>query len=85
MSTPHTVTLPAQVPLPACIASRVRCVPFLPPEPVSRYSLDLIPVSYVMRSPVVTLRQRMKARGGREGQEKEREKGRVGGFSVLGF
>lgn len=33
----------------------VKCVPFLPPEPSSKYSLDLLPVSLVMRSPVVTL------------------------------
>jgi len=38
----------------------VKCVPFLPPEPVSKYSLDLVPVSFVMRSPVVTLKERMK-------------------------
>ncbi len=38
----------------------VKCVPFLYPEPVSRHSLDLVPVSAVMRSPVVTLRTSMK-------------------------
>ncbi|GLI66383.1 hypothetical protein VaNZ11_010174 [Volvox africanus] len=37
----------------------VKCVPFLSSEPVSALSLDLLPVSYVMRSPVVCLRQRM--------------------------
>mmetsp|Transcript_13128 Transcript_13128/g.35103 ORF Transcript_13128/g.35103 Transcript_13128/m.35103 type:complete len:785 (-) Transcript_13128:79-2433(-) len=37
-----------------------KCVPFLPPEPISKFSLDLIPVSYVMHSPVVVLRQTMK-------------------------
>lgn len=42
----------------------VKCVPFLAPEPVSRYSLDLIPVSYVMHSPVVTLKEKMKVWGG---------------------
>lgn len=41
----------------------VKCVPFLPHEPVSRYSLDLVPVSYVMHSPVVTLRTTMKVGG----------------------
>ena len=35
-------------------------MPFLPPEPVSKYSLDLLPVSYVMRAPVVCLRPRMR-------------------------
>lgn len=40
----------------------VKCVPFLPPEPVSKYSLDLVPVSFVMRSPVVTLKEKMKVR-----------------------
>ena len=41
----------------------VKCVPFLVPEPVSRYSLDTIPVSYVMKSPVVTLKGQMKVGG----------------------
>jgi len=36
--------------------ARRRCIPFLAHEPVSRYSLDLVPVAAVMRSPVVTLR-----------------------------
>ncbi|KAG2489363.1 hypothetical protein HYH03_012193 [Edaphochlamys debaryana] len=40
----------------------VKCVPFLPAEPVSAFSLDLLPVSYVMSSPVVCLRQRMSVR-----------------------
>ncbi|KAG1669629.1 hypothetical protein FOA52_010789 [Chlamydomonas sp. UWO 241] len=40
----------------------VKCVPFLPPEPVSKYSLDLVPVSFVMHSPVVLLKQTMKVR-----------------------
>ncbi|KAJ9508857.1 hypothetical protein QJQ45_028174, partial [Haematococcus lacustris] len=40
----------------------VKCVPFLPPEPTSKYSLDLIPVSMVMHSPVVTLRHQMKVK-----------------------
>ncbi|MEW5318605.1 MAG: hypothetical protein WDW38_009815 [Sanguina aurantia] len=37
----------------------VKCVPFLRPEPVSKFSLDLVPVSYVMQCPVVTLRLKM--------------------------
>uniref|UniRef100_A0A7R9VET4 Chloride channel protein n=1 Tax=Chlamydomonas euryale TaxID=1486919 RepID=A0A7R9VET4_9CHLO len=40
----------------------VKCVPFLPPEPVSKKSLDLIPVSYIMHSPVVLLKERMRVR-----------------------
>ncbi|KAG2428222.1 hypothetical protein HXX76_011901 [Chlamydomonas incerta] len=40
----------------------VKCVPFLPCEPVSAFSLDLLPVSHVMASPVVCLRQRMTIR-----------------------
>ncbi|GAX85776.1 hypothetical protein CEUSTIGMA_g13191.t1 [Chlamydomonas eustigma] len=40
----------------------VKCVPFLLSEPTSKYSLDLVPVSYVMRSPVVTLKEHMKVR-----------------------
>lgn len=49
---------------------QVKCVPFLPTEPVSAFSLDLLPVSYVMHSPVVCLKQRMtvsKRGGGGEG------------------
>eukprot|EP00878_Enallax_costatus_P009157 GHUV01009572.1.p1 GENE.GHUV01009572.1~~GHUV01009572.1.p1 ORF type:complete len:712 (+),score=175.93 GHUV01009572.1:218-2353(+) len=38
----------------------VKCVPFLMPEPVSRFSLDLLPVKTVMRSPVVCLELCMK-------------------------
>ncbi len=45
----------------------VKCVPFLAPEPISMYSLDLIPVSHVMRSPVVTLREKMRV--GRPGPD----------------
>ena len=37
-----------------------KCVPFLAPEPVSARSLDLVPVSAAMRSPVVTLRAAMR-------------------------
>jgi len=37
----------------------VKCVPFLPREPSSGVSLDLLDVGYVMRAPVVTLRERM--------------------------
>lgn len=37
----------------------VKCVPFLPKEPASRVSLDLLDVRYVMRHPVVTLREKM--------------------------
>jgi hypothetical protein len=42
----------------------VKCVPFLVHEPVSRFSLELLPVSAVMRSPVVCLELLMKVRGG---------------------
>ena len=38
----------------------VKCVPFLPKEPLSDLSLDLLEVRYVMAAPVVTLRERMK-------------------------
>eukprot|EP00879_Flechtneria_rotunda_P016612 GHRR01017382.1.p1 GENE.GHRR01017382.1~~GHRR01017382.1.p1 ORF type:complete len:460 (+),score=151.82 GHRR01017382.1:797-2176(+) len=37
----------------------VKCVPFLVHEPVSRFSLDLLPVSTVMKSPVVCLELHM--------------------------
>ena len=38
----------------------VKAAPFLAPEPVSRHSLDLVPVRSVMRAPVVTLRTAMR-------------------------
>ena len=38
----------------------VKCVPFLPKEPVSDVSLDLLDVRYVMAAPVVTLREYMR-------------------------
>lgn len=38
----------------------VKCVPFLPKEPVSDVSLDLLEVRYVMAAPVVTLREHMR-------------------------
>ncbi|WIA10530.1 hypothetical protein OEZ86_000660 [Tetradesmus obliquus] len=38
----------------------VKCAPFLVHEPVSKFSLELLPVSTVMRSPVVTLELHMK-------------------------
>jgi chloride channel 7 len=38
----------------------VKCVPFLVHEPASKFSLDLLPVSSVMRSPVVCLEQNSK-------------------------
>jgi chloride channel 7 len=41
----------------------LKCVPFLLPEPVSRYSLDLVQVSAIMRRPVVCLSPRMKVGG----------------------
>jgi chloride channel 7 len=41
----------------------LKCVPFLLPEPVSKYSLDLLQVSAVMRKPVVTLKHNMKVGG----------------------
>ena len=58
----------------------VKCVPFLPGEPVSAFSLDLLPVSHVMASPVVCLRQRMTVRGraGREGRGGEEGNGEEG-------
>ncbi len=40
-----------------------KCVPFLPPEPASRFSLDLLPVTRVMRSPVVCMKPKMTVRG----------------------
>jgi hypothetical protein len=40
-----------------------KCVPFLPPEPVSRFSLDLLPVTRVMRSPVVCMKPAMSVSG----------------------
>ena len=33
----------------------VKCVPWLPEEPAAGLDLDLLPVSAVMRTPVVTL------------------------------
>jgi hypothetical protein len=39
----------------------VKAVPFLLPEPVSKHSLDLVPVRAVMHAPVVTLRATMRA------------------------
>lgn len=38
----------------------VKCVPFLVHEPASKFSLDLLPISTVMRSPVVCLELHMK-------------------------
>lgn len=38
----------------------VKCVPFLVHEPVSKFSLDLLPVGNIMRSPVVCLELHMK-------------------------
>lgn len=57
----------APPPHPARLLPR-RCVPFLPPEPASRYSLDLIPVSYVMHCPVICLRPQMTVRAGGRGR-----------------
>jgi chloride channel 7 len=37
----------------------VKCVPFLPKEPLSDVSLDLLEVRYVMAAPVATLHERM--------------------------
>jgi hypothetical protein len=39
----------------------VKAAPFLAPEPVSKHSLDLLPVRAVMHAPVVTLRTSMRA------------------------
>ena len=38
----------------------VKCVPFLPREPVADMSLDLLEVRYVMAAPVVTLHEHMR-------------------------
>lgn len=38
----------------------VKAAPFLAPEPVSKHSLDLLPVRAVMRAPVVSLRTPMR-------------------------
>lgn len=38
----------------------VKCVPFLPKEPVASLSLELLEARHVMASPVVTVHQRMK-------------------------
>lgn len=53
------------------------------PEPVSKFSLELLPVSSVMRSPVVTLELHMKVCGGgggkgREGRERNGRERKVG-------
>lgn len=40
----------------------VKCVPFLVHEPVSRFSLELLPVSAVMHTPVTCLELHMKVR-----------------------
>lgn len=42
----------------------VKCVPFLVHEPASKFSLELIPISTVMHSPVVCLELNMKVGGG---------------------
>lgn len=39
----------------------LKAAPFLAPEPVSKHSLDLLPVRTVMHAPVVTLRTSMRA------------------------
>ena len=39
-----------------------KCVPFLPPQPISKESLDLMDVCSVMHSPVVTMTQQMRVR-----------------------
>ena len=38
----------------------IKCIPFLPKEPPSDVSLDLVEVRHVMASPVVTLEERMR-------------------------
>lgn len=38
----------------------VKCVPFLPKEPATDISMDLLEVRYIMAAPVVTLRERMR-------------------------
>lgn len=44
----------------------ISCIPFLPKEPSTQSSLELIEVRHVMAKPVVTLRERMRLRDVRE-------------------
>jgi chloride channel 7 len=44
----------------------IKCIPFLPKEPSTRSSLELIEVRHVMAKPVVTLKERMRLRDVRE-------------------
>lgn len=51
---------------PGCLTSSVFCrlqaIPYLPEDPIASISLDLLPVSRVMKSPVVTFQVRLSCR-----------------------
>ncbi|KAI7836469.1 hypothetical protein COHA_009686 [Chlorella ohadii] len=53
----------------------VKCVPFLPKDPHSTISLDLVEVRYVMAAPVVTLREQMRLGDVRDVLRKTRHNG----------
>lgn len=53
----------------------VKCMPFLPRDPVSSVSLDLIEVRYVMHWPVVTLQEHMRLGDVRDVLRKTRHAG----------
>lgn len=53
----------------------VKCVPFLPKEPASLMSLDLVDVRYAMHAPVVTLREQMRLGDVRDVLRKTRHNG----------
>ncbi|KAL4429222.1 hypothetical protein ABPG77_010201, partial [Micractinium sp. CCAP 211/92] len=53
----------------------VKCVPFLPKDPISTMSLDLLEVRSVMHSPVVTLREQMRLGDIRDVLRKTRHNG----------
>jgi len=61
----------------------VKAAPFLAPEPVSKHSLDLLPVRAVMHAPVVTLRTFMRASDIQVGGGMRVER-RWGGWGVEG-
>ncbi|KAL4443355.1 hypothetical protein ABPG75_011092 [Micractinium tetrahymenae] len=53
----------------------VKCVPFLPKDPISTMSLDLLEVRSVMHAPVVTLREQMRLGDIRDVLRKTRHNG----------
>ncbi|EFN56864.1 hypothetical protein CHLNCDRAFT_144489 [Chlorella variabilis] len=53
----------------------VKCVPFLPKEPATHMSLDLVEVRYVMHAPVVTLHEQMRLGDVRDVLRKTRHNG----------